>query len=88
MRLFVQNGILLKDFATAVNIISKFTILLNISKFYMGLQHVFLFDDIDISFRPKPFAYKCRLITFVNSFDRDHARQNVGSDLDSCCLTL
>ena len=31
----------------------------------------------------------CRLlITFTNSLDLDHARQNVGSGLDPNCLTL
>ena len=40
------------------------------------------------SFNSLP-TYECRLlITFANSLGPDQARQNVGSDLDSNCLTL
>ena len=36
---------------------------------------------------PASYDFCCMLINFVNSLDRDQARQNVGPDLDPNCLT-
>ena len=34
------------------------------------------------------YLFCCLLITFANSLDPDHDRQNFGPDLDPNCLTL
>ena len=41
-------------------------------------------------FKRKLFAFNvvCCMINFANSLNPDQARQNVGPDLDSKCLTL
>ena len=37
---------------------------------------------------PARGSFSCLLITFANSLDLDQARQIVGPDLDSNCLTI